>query len=1725
MNNVRYLTQHVFGKRIDICLILSLVICFSFAEMTYGYDSFEIGTGAWEGLSIREGLVVLDPTVITIIIGEDAMEIEIISSPNIEKLFAFSPPVDILFGLTTDPNHPIEVVAERIAGMAMLKDTAFEDVTDDLLATLDFTERTVKIDSNDIVVLLLNQDQEEYAMLSNIRKYPDATVRLICWREGTEIPEVSTLVLLSVGIGFLIGMMKRKQHNRSRKGGRCMKHIKTLLFALVLLPLLVGTAMAAELRIITKGTGYGSVIGERILCPDICKQTYEEGTVVQLKAVPFSDSRFGGWLIDGEPHEGVITIEKDTVVTAIFELIAGLDELTVYWYNGSVKEQATIATDEMVVFLEDREQWGATTKKEYWMAEREIVQQFHPEADITDADQTIMFLKSPVALTKEQWFSALSALKEMKYVRYAGPILYQNLEERWDPLIPTEQISVQFPASYTENQILAIEEEYGLIRQGTRILASETFYYYQASTPLEAIDIANRLYESGKAEYARPNISERLLPSAIPNDEYFAKKPPHHYQEQWHLNNTQYPGEDINVLAAWDLKDTAGNLIRGSGVIIAVIDDGVEIDPISDDGLEIGHEDLQPNAEKIVNIDGQEVHVKDLNYDFIEGDHYPLDNGVSLPPGVHLDPDITCRDPDGCHGTAVSGIIGGVGFNSIGICGVAPESNIIGHRLLGAWFTDIQIYIDALTRNNDIIHIYNNSWGRAKMLRQISKDILKALKDGIDNGRNGKGNIYVFAGGNTRRRTAQGMQERIWNSNGDNYANSRYTIAVTSSDQQGKHLQAPGANILVNAPGVGIVTTDRTGNRGYNYEQGFSVSENYWKIHLGQPFEERVPWDIRKHLAPLTGQRFANENEFLTAIHECLKIGLKEEQGLDEEQIEALFNTYKDKFLKEADFQTSNPDLSTNYCSFGGTSAAAPVVSGVVALMLQMKPELGWRDVQHILIETAEKNDPTDDDWIENAAGYHFNHKYGAGRVDATAAVELARDWIPLTERGMEEVEELNIGWGMGDFERDEGISDSISMGKFEGNLRIEYVEVTFTSAHPQWTDLEVTLISPEGTKSVLIEPHDPPVQGKFSAWNFGSARHFGESSQGDWELAVKDLRKGNGQNGTKGFLWVLKIYGTELPPYVQAVEARSGDELIYSAEWIKEEDGQLEFVESVEPQHPSNTTPLHLTIVTSEAMQWLSLTLFDKDFSSKEGPSKIQQADDTGTVWEVTLDSADFPQEDVGDENTLANVYPLTITGQDRGDLYLLPFADRSPKTLPTHPSEADWPDHPNAGDSVHQLGKILSEPFQWSIMMPTPGTCDYDFDRGGIECTFDEGAGFALTEFSWQAFRDAGVPETVVNSLQNLQGQRFPTEQDFLEAVHAHLGDAHTAQYLSLILEHAETARGRVIVHSKDVVTIDPTIQYVIIGSVGQNSSTWDGTYQVPTQSSGELEVGLTWEPQEAWFPFREPSPDQQELWCAENPPDYKPNEPKGPPASEEDTATLQWAIRAEPNPDNKSCQVRVTWETEEVAEEARTLLLDLQPQRLCEAFQDQTGTVEATTTYPWDIVDRLEYTGCHIVDEQPEHFENVKENGVIKYVPIPTWEKVLEPGQCRSWYTAETMFRFDPERWPSQPPQDTPFPTSLEEGDIAIHYDCQWYEGVSLHPVMVVLINDWNWTDRHHCSTVYVDGEGRQEQYVGGYICDQTITHLTWECGDQCTYQELPGEFVPPVPVLECELSLGP
>jgi len=82
-----------------------------------------------------------------------------------------------------------------------------------------------------------------------------------------------------------------------------------------------------------------------------------------------------------------------------------------------------------------------------------------------------------------------------------------------------------------------------------------------------------------------------------------------------------------------------------------------------------------------------------------------------------------------------------------------------------------------------------------------------------------------------------------------------------------------------------------------------------------------------------------------------------------------------------------------DYQLFAGTSAAAPQISGIVAMMLSTNPGLHVRDAQQILIHSARHFDLDDPDLRANGAGFLVSHNVGYGIPDAGTAVRLAGLW------------------------------------------------------------------------------------------------------------------------------------------------------------------------------------------------------------------------------------------------------------------------------------------------------------------------------------------------------------------------------------------------------------------------------------------------------------------------------------------------------------------------------------------------------------------------------------------------------------------------------------------------------------------------------------------------------------------------------------------------------------
>ncbi len=239
------------------------------------------------------------------------------------------------------------------------------------------------------------------------------------------------------------------------------------------------------------------------------------------------------------------------------------------------------------------------------------------------------------------------------------------------------------------------------------------------------------------------------------------------------------------------------------------------------------------------------------------------------------------------------------------------------------------------------------------------------------------------------------------------------------------------------------------------------------------------------------------------------------------------------------------------YEEFGGTSAAAPIVAGVAALMRSANPDLTWRDLKLILAATARKNDAGNTGWDDGARkygspsatdSYHFNREYGFGVVDAGAAVDLAQRWItapPLRDSS------VSSGSITRSIPAPGGRSPATVTERLTMNTSItftEFVEINANFTHTSFRDMDIEMESPSGAVSKLTVPYNTrhltddeggtlyiQLNGEF---RFGSARHLGEDPNGEWKLRLTDTIAPYG--GTLRS-WSIKVYGHSGTPTIPA--------------------------------------------------------------------------------------------------------------------------------------------------------------------------------------------------------------------------------------------------------------------------------------------------------------------------------------------------------------------------------------------------------------------------------------------------------------------------------------------------------------------------------------------------------------------------------------------------------------
>lgn len=807
-----------------------------------------------------------------------------------------------------------------------------------------------------------------------------------------------------------------------------------------------------------------------------------------------------------------------------------------------------------------------------------------PAATVIESYGAQLLVKLPAAIDRTKAAAGADAQTRALPGADWKPVIYVKGTDRKtaNRRVITREVDVELPAGTSAADVQASANA-----EGFRPSKARGHVLLRFSTPWKAVDAAVALRAAGtNAEVVLGRVYERR---AAPNDPFFGL--------QWHLRNvgqdTSVPGVDVNILSAWDIT-------KGTDVKVVVVDDSMQTQ-LTAGTPGTGHEDLVANTRPVSS---------GLHFDFRDGDSDP-----------------NPEDFFDAHGTAVSGVLAGRGNNSIGVSGSAPEADLVAVRLIGSFVTDQDI-ADALTWSpaTYTAEVSNNSWGYtgAPGLRDVGLTITSALEEAALNGRDGKGQITLFANGNANLEEDDGNYTTL--------SSSRFVIAVGAIDNQGRqsYYSTPGANLLISAPSnggsLGIFTTDVSGDRGYNPA-------------FGQPGE---------------------------------------------------------------------PDDHDYTANFGGTSSATPLTSGCVALVLSVNPNLGWRDVHEILAQTARKIAPSDDDWADNGAGFHFNHKFGAGMVDATAAVILARDWENLGPETsvVKSLSSPAVPAAVPD-NNQVGVSRDLDFSDVE-NVRVERVEAKIRIQTLHRSDLEVSLVSPSGKRSILAPVHTRPIfsqtgdddidydTGDGQGWPFTTTHHWGENSQGTWKVQVRDLR-----SSATATLQAAKvtIYGTAAPTqrlrFTQhrssAIEnlgttmiqvERLGDPVgTVSVDWaISNAAYNGKAVQDVD----YTATPGTLTFAEGETVKEIPITLINNDTEDGARSLYIVLKNPQGAkLGGFALTKLDL----VDDESSLVTVAP--------GDVDM-----------------AESPNTPDPGTFVVTRSKATNEPLIVNYSIGGTATSDEDFE-----------------------------------------------------------------------------------------------------------------------------------------------------------------------------------------------------------------------------------------------------------------------------------------------------------------------------------------------------------------------------------------------------------------------------
>ena len=200
------------------------------------------------------------------------------------------------------------------------------------------------------------------------------------------------------------------------------------------------------------------------------------------------------------------------------------------------------------------------------------------------------FCKLPFLLTAILLITILSPTVNAEVLpsKFDGAPLSENSEDApitysFSPAVRSAFMRASDLSQYTNFEIESATEwvvvSHKVMGEETKLLKDTYIIEVDSINPLEYF---HNLQKDGLIEVAYPLVMREKYPRWTPNDTYFSY--------QWHLENTGQDngvaGEDVNITGAW-------SDVRGDGIVIGIVDDGLEWD----------HDDISANYEDTFDYD------------------------------------------------------------------------------------------------------------------------------------------------------------------------------------------------------------------------------------------------------------------------------------------------------------------------------------------------------------------------------------------------------------------------------------------------------------------------------------------------------------------------------------------------------------------------------------------------------------------------------------------------------------------------------------------------------------------------------------------------------------------------------------------------------------------------------------------------------------------------------------------------------------------------------------------------------------------------------------------------------------------------------------------------------------------------------------------------------------------------------------------------------------------